>query len=173
MTALLFTVGKILIGLYIGKSGVASGFGAAGSLVIVLVWVYYSAQIFLMGAEFTWVYAGTFGSMRGSRDVQDIASVALAADRPDIPSRSAAAEDAGNRTPADATSTAGFAPAHPVTAPSSAEPVDQLPAPTSLAGAAALIGVLLALRFIVPRLLRRETGQSFRLRSAMRSGTRR
>ena len=173
VTALLFTVGKILIGLYIGKSGVASGFGAAGSLVIVLVWVYYSAQIFLMGAEFTWVYAGTFGSMRGSRDVQDIASVALAADRPDIPSRSAAAEDAGNRTPADATSTAGFAPAHPVTAPSSAEPVDQLPAPTSLAGAAALIGVLLALRFIVPRLLRRETGQSFRLRSAMRSGTRR
>ena len=52
VTAALFTIGKFLIGLYIGKSGVASGFGAAGSLIVVLVWVYYSAQIFLMGAEF-------------------------------------------------------------------------------------------------------------------------
>ena len=65
VTAVLFTVGKFLIGLYIGRSAIASGFGAAGSLVIVLLWVYYSAQIFLMGAEFTWVYARTFGSMRG------------------------------------------------------------------------------------------------------------
>ena len=63
VTALLFTVGKFLIGLYIGKSGVASAFGAAGSLVVVFVWVYYSAQIFLLGAEFTRVYAQTFGSM--------------------------------------------------------------------------------------------------------------
>ena len=173
VTALLFTVGKILIGLYIGKSGIASGFGAAGSLVIVLVWVYYSAQVFLMGAEFTWVYAGTFGSMRGSRDVQHSASVASAADRPDIPSRSATPEDAGNRTTGDASSTAGFAPAPPVITPSSAAPVDPLPGETSLAGAAALIGVLLALRFVMPRLLRRETGQRFRLRSSMRSETRR
>jgi membrane protein len=65
VTALMFTVGKTLIGLYIGKSGVASGFGAAGSVVLVLVWVYYSAQVFLMGAEFTWVYARSFGSMKG------------------------------------------------------------------------------------------------------------
>jgi membrane protein len=65
VTALLFTVGRFLIGLYIGKSGVASTFGAAGSLIVVFVWVYYSAQIFLIGAEFTWVYAKTFGSMRG------------------------------------------------------------------------------------------------------------
>jgi hypothetical protein len=64
VTALLFTIGRFLIGLYIGRSGIASGFGAAGSLVIIFVWVYYSAQIFLMGAEFTWVYARTFGSMR-------------------------------------------------------------------------------------------------------------
>jgi membrane protein len=64
VTALLFTVGKHLIGLYIGKSSVASGYGAAGSLVVVLVWVYYSAQIFLLGAEFTWVYAQRFGSLR-------------------------------------------------------------------------------------------------------------
>jgi membrane protein len=64
VTALLFTIGRFLIGLYIGKSGVASGFGAAGSLIVVFIWVYYSAQIFLIGAEFTWVYATTFGSMR-------------------------------------------------------------------------------------------------------------
>lgn len=63
-TAVLFTAGKSLIGLYIGTSAVASAFGAAGSLVVVLVWVYYSAQIFLFGAEFTWVYANSFGSRR-------------------------------------------------------------------------------------------------------------
>ena len=64
VTALLFAIGKHLIGLYIGKSSVASGYGAAGSLVVVLVWVYYSAQIFLLGAEFTWVYAHEYGSLR-------------------------------------------------------------------------------------------------------------
>ena len=67
VTALLFTIGKFLIGLYIGKTGVASGFGAAGSLVIVLVWVYYSAQIFLLGAEFTWAYAHDHGSRKGQQ----------------------------------------------------------------------------------------------------------
>lgn len=64
VTALLFTIGKSLIGLYIGRSGVTSGFGAAGSLVMAMVWVYYSAQIFLLGAEFTWAYALTFGSRK-------------------------------------------------------------------------------------------------------------
>lgn len=53
MTAVLFEVGKTVIGLYIGKSGVAETFGEAGSLVVLLVWVYYAAQIFLLGAEFT------------------------------------------------------------------------------------------------------------------------
>lgn len=65
VTAFLFTAGKFLIGLYIGRSGVVSGFGAASSIVIVLIWVYYSAQIFLIGAEFTWVYAHIFGSRKG------------------------------------------------------------------------------------------------------------
>jgi membrane protein len=64
LTSLLFGLGKFLIGLYIGRSGVISGFGAAGSLVIVLLWVYYSAQIFLIGAEFTWVYANMCGSRK-------------------------------------------------------------------------------------------------------------
>ena len=61
-TAALFALGKSLIGLYIGRSGVASGFGAAGSLVVVLLWVYWSAQILMIGAEFTWVYANQIGS---------------------------------------------------------------------------------------------------------------
>jgi membrane protein len=64
ITAVLFTVGKALIGLYLGRSSVSSGFGAAGSLVVVLLWVYYSAQIFLLGAEITWVYANSFGSRK-------------------------------------------------------------------------------------------------------------
>lgn len=62
MTAVLFAIGKFLIGLYLGRSSVASGYGAMGSLVVLLLWVYYSAQILLFGAEFTKVYAQKFGS---------------------------------------------------------------------------------------------------------------
>ena len=62
VTSLLFTVGKFLIGLYLGKSAVASAYGAAGSLVIIVVWVYYSAQILLLGAEFTKVWTKRRGS---------------------------------------------------------------------------------------------------------------
>jgi membrane protein len=62
VTAVLFTIGKFLIALYLGKAGVSSGFGAAGSMVVLLVWVFYSAQIFLLGAEFTWLYAHSHGS---------------------------------------------------------------------------------------------------------------
>ena len=61
-TALLFTVGKFLIGLYLGSSTIASSYGAAGGLIIALLWVYYSAQIFLLGAEFTKVFAHLHGS---------------------------------------------------------------------------------------------------------------
>ena len=63
-TALLFNFGKYLIGLYIGKTGVVSGFGAAGTVVAMVLWVYYSAQIFLLGAEFTWLYAERFDSRK-------------------------------------------------------------------------------------------------------------
>lgn len=64
ITAILFTIGKFLIGLYIGRSAITSGFGAAGSLIALLVWVYYSAQIFLLGAEFTWAYSSIYGSRK-------------------------------------------------------------------------------------------------------------
>jgi membrane protein len=61
-TAILFTVGKFLLGLYLGRSGVASAYGAAGALVLILLWIYYSAQILFLGAEFTEVYARRYGS---------------------------------------------------------------------------------------------------------------
>jgi membrane protein len=86
VTAALFTVGKWAIGLYLGKSSIASSFGAFASLVIVMVWVYYSAQIFLLGAEFTWVYARHFGSRRGvPSDVEEIPVEAAANEPHDVP----------------------------------------------------------------------------------------
>lgn len=75
-TAALFTLGKFLISLYIGTTGAASSYGAAGALIVILLWIYYSAQIFLLGAEFTKVYAETFGSH----------SIGDAGDRADEPS---------------------------------------------------------------------------------------
>jgi membrane protein len=95
VTALLFTVGKFFIGLYIGRSGIASGFGAAGSFVVLLVWVYYSTQIFLLGAEFTWVYAHEHGSRigkprPGSMDRRDQPPTQT---RPNEPSREPAEVD--------------------------------------------------------------------------------
>jgi len=64
VTAVLFGLGKYAVGLYLSKSGVASSFGAAGSLIALLLWVYYSAQIFFLGAEFTMQYALAFGSLK-------------------------------------------------------------------------------------------------------------
>lgn len=62
VTTLLFVAGKYLIGLYLGKSSVSSVYGAASSLAIILVWIYYSSQILYLGAEFTYAYAVSFGS---------------------------------------------------------------------------------------------------------------
>jgi len=62
LTSVLFSAGKGAIGLYLGHSGIASGYGAAGSIVVLLLWVYYSAQILFFGAEFTKIYARTYGS---------------------------------------------------------------------------------------------------------------
>jgi len=70
MTSLLFNIGKSLIGWYIGSSAVASSYGAAGGLIVLLLWIYYSAQIFLFGAEFTKTYANAHGSKR-KRPVAD------------------------------------------------------------------------------------------------------
>jgi len=67
-TALLFTIGKTLIGLYLAHTGAASVYGAAGSLVVVLLWVYYCAQVFFVGAEFTEVYSRWYGSRRSSTE---------------------------------------------------------------------------------------------------------
>jgi membrane protein len=64
ITALLFTIGKYAIAVYISASEMASGYGAAGALIIVFVWVFYSTQIFLLGAEFTKVYAASHGSKK-------------------------------------------------------------------------------------------------------------
>ena len=65
VTALLFTLGQTALARYLGTSSIGSVYGAAGSLVVILVWVYYSAQVFFLGAEFTHVYATTYGSRAG------------------------------------------------------------------------------------------------------------
>ncbi|QDT55958.1 hypothetical protein Pan44_40070 [Caulifigura coniformis] len=62
ITSLLFAIGKFALGLYLGRSSMASSYGMAGSLIVLLVWVYYSAQIVFFGAEFTQVYANRYGT---------------------------------------------------------------------------------------------------------------
>jgi membrane protein len=84
VTSLLFVLGKFLIGLYLGKSDATSSFGAAGSMVLVMIWVYYSSQIFLFGAEFTWQYANTYGSRREIAKKE----AAAATDEKAVPTRS-------------------------------------------------------------------------------------
>jgi len=140
VTSLLFTIGKFLIGLYIGKSGVASGFGAAGSLIVVFIWVYYSAQIFLLGAEFTWVYAKTLGSLRSEKGVAEVVQKAAGTD--EVPARSADPQapptpgaQSDVRDPRRATSRGGAA--------------------ATLGDVGAGVAFFFALRFLIPRLLRR------------------
>jgi membrane protein len=70
LTSILFVLGKFALGIYFSKSAVGSSFGAAGSLVLVLLWVYYSAQILLFGAEFTQVYARAHGSLKAEADAK-------------------------------------------------------------------------------------------------------
>ena len=72
VTSLLFTVGKFAIGLYLGSSSMSSSYGAAGGLIVMFVWVYYTAQIFLLGAEFTKAYASNFGSMRHTEAAESV-----------------------------------------------------------------------------------------------------
>jgi membrane protein len=77
-TAVLFEVGKVLIGLYLGKSSMAHAFAAAGSVVVLLAWVYYAAQIFLLGAEFTKVFADDHGSRKAGAAMMRTAATAAA-----------------------------------------------------------------------------------------------
>jgi membrane protein len=73
ITAILFAIGKFAIGLYLGQSALASSYGVAGSLIVLLVWVYYSAQIMFFGAEFTQVYANRYGQrIRPSENAQPV-----------------------------------------------------------------------------------------------------
>jgi membrane protein len=74
ITAVLFAVGKVLIGLYLGRSSVSSTYGAAGSLIVLLLWVYYSSQILFFGAEFTQVYARRYGSLADRRLPEEAAA---------------------------------------------------------------------------------------------------
>ena len=133
VTAVLFSLGRFLIGLYIGKSGVASGFGAAGSLVIVFVWVYYSAQIFLLGAEFTWVYATTIGSKK------------------DEPKESPDAAKASSG-PESKDSVQTSVPLAPAATANAIKPVGKPPTGAEVAGG---FLITVALQYILPRLLRR------------------
>jgi membrane protein len=143
VTALLFTIGKFLIGLYIGKSGVASGFGAAGSLIVVFLWVYYSAQIFLLGAEFTWVYARTHGSMQ-----QPAAAVQAAAEKShEAEQRAPTRSGTGSRD--------GVAPKPAELGPPRTAAPQAATVRASLRNVGAGVAVLLAMRFVLPRLLRR------------------
>jgi membrane protein len=67
VTSLLFTLGKLLIGLYLGKSGITTSYGAAASIITILLWIYYSSLILLFGAEFTKAYAESRGSRKNAR----------------------------------------------------------------------------------------------------------
>jgi membrane protein len=86
-TALLFEVGKMLISLYIGKSSMTQAFAAAGSLVVLLAWVYYAAQIFLLGAEFTKVYADEHGSKSAAKAMTSTAHTAVAGIPTEVPAQ--------------------------------------------------------------------------------------
>ena len=87
LTSILFTIGKFFIGLYLGSSGVTSIYGAAGSLITILLWVYYSSLIFLFGAEFTQVYTNIYGSgvvpIEGVENIPAASSYKTQAARPE------------------------------------------------------------------------------------------
>ena len=109
VTSLLFVLGKFLIGLYLGKSDMTSSFGAAGSMVLVMVWVYYSSQIFLFGAEFTWVYANLHGSRREIAKKEGT----LPGTAPEVPTRSDDAAAPSAAGPSQASAVAHEPDAHP------------------------------------------------------------
>ena len=147
VTALLFSLGRFLIGFYIGTSGVASGFGAAGSIVLVFVWVYYSAQIFLLGAEFTWAYATSLGSMKDIATSNETSTSTSTSAQPPVSARSS--------SPAvPARSADGVGPAAPPVRVAVAAPSQ---APASVTAPVVVAGLTLGalLRYGAPWLARR------------------
>ncbi|MBA2676421.1 YihY/virulence factor BrkB family protein [Ramlibacter sp.] len=130
-TAVLFEVGKFLIGLYIGKSGMTESFAAAGSLVVLIAWVYYAAQIFLLGAEFTKVYAQDHGTKAGEAQAQaqtqagDGDAQGIAPAKPRLVSQT----PDGTLLPMPVPATAAPAVARAVTEAKRATPAAELPRP--------------------------------------------
>jgi membrane protein len=170
-TAVLFELGKFLIGLYLGKSSMRQSFAAAGSLVVLIAWVYYAAQIFLLGAEFTKVYAEEHGSHAAKRALDlTAATAAQGAPAEGPPSAKGAAVPAAARSAAAAAASAdrqpvtGPAPASAAAAARLEETREQLqhydpppPVPrieTALAGGSALAGMIAVA--MVRRLVRRK-----------------
>lgn len=152
VTAALFELGKLLIGLYVGKAGISSTYAAAGSIAVILIWVYYAAQIFLLGAEFTKVYAGERGSHRA-----EPATLA-----PETPVRS---EDP---VPVASASTQGAASVRgsQVSVARQGEDVQEIPLDTRI-GIVVVVGSALALRAAVLALF--ERGKRHKQRTARRS----
>jgi membrane protein len=158
VTSLLFAVGKLLIGLYLARSGAASSFGAAGSLVIVLLWVYYSAQIFLLGAEFTRTYAYRHGTRAGR-------GKPARSGKPQASRRGAAEPPSPAPTPAPVARPSGARPA-PADVAGPYVPIDRpMPAFAKLrlaAGVAATVGLIAG-----------EVLNELRRRGRLRGGVRR
>ncbi len=153
VTAVLFEVGKFAIGLYLGKSGVNESFAAAGSLVVLLAWVYYAAQIFLLGAEFTKVYSDDNGSHAGvNASAATRHSAALAAAGTEAVQGSGAAANAGAAAAAADGSSAALVqddpsllqpPADPAPLPL---PVVAVPGPPGLGAAVAVLSVVVVVQ---------------------------
>ena len=123
VTAVLFEVGKLVIGLYLGKSGVTETFAAAGSLVVLLAWVYYAAQVFLLGAEFTKVYADEHGSLAGAkamRKTEQTAAEGLPVEVPKTGPAVPATQVPDSRVPVTAVGAAGAKDAQPAVAAATA-----------------------------------------------------
>jgi membrane protein len=139
VTSLLFSIGKSLIGLYLGRSSVASSFGAAGSLVIVLLWVYYSAQIFLLGAEFTRTYSYRHGTRKDAPKAATKGATEAEA--------TGAADERREGVPRPKKATAGAVPAPVESTTPEAPAVTRHPLPTFAklriaAGIAATVGLI-------------------------------
>jgi uncharacterized BrkB/YihY/UPF0761 family membrane protein len=98
ITSALFTLGKLALGIYLGKATFASTYGAASSIVVLIVWVYYSSQIFFLGAEFTKTFADCYGSQPGRQPV-DLVKGSAAPGKPSVPKHLETAEQEARKMP--------------------------------------------------------------------------